>query len=249
LAVFEGLFPLGTYFHYEFLESRSDPGLVLHIEINKTQDITRASDSWPYIRRGAQSLRVNNPEMLRRLEYSKGISSFEAELTNVPKEVVTGSDVIADFIQEVVPTSTPENWLKKQSLLRDGRPAVAGLLLFADEPQAALPKRCGIKIYRYKTREAEGFRSALAFDPVTIEGALYNQIREAVRVTTEHTEAIPKLGEDSLEAIKYLRRHFMRLSQTLSCTATTASPTTFTSAFSTIALRFKARAGCPLILP
>mgnify|MGYP007080239397 CR=1 FL=1 len=106
-------------------------------------------------------------------------------------------------IKEVIPTSQPEVWLKKHVLIRDEKPTVAGVLLFADEPQSLIPKRCGIKIYRYKTREPEGFRSALAFDPKTIEGCLYNQIKEAVSTTTEIAENIPRLGDDALEQIKY----------------------------------------------
>lgn len=203
VALFDRLFALGTDFHYEFLESTQHPGLVLHVDINKTQDIMRASNEMPYVRRGAQSMPVDSPEMLRRLEYSKGVASFESELTNSDPAIVVESDVITAFIEQVVPTSTPEAWLKKQALIRDSRPSVAGLLLFADEPQAALPKRCGIKVYRYKTREAEGFRGALAFDPETVEGSLYSQIKEAVRITTEHTERVPKLGEEALEPIKY----------------------------------------------
>jgi hypothetical protein len=64
------------------------------------------------------------------------------------------SDVTTAFIKEVVPTAEP--WLRKQILLREDRPTVAGILLFADEPQAVLPKHCGIKVYWYKTSEAEG---------------------------------------------------------------------------------------------
>lgn len=203
VAVFDKLFPLGTDFQYEFLESESEAGLVLHVEVNKTQDIIRASNGLPYVRRGAQSLPVNSPEGLKRLEYTKGITSFETELTNVPVEVVVESESIAKFIREVVPTSTAEGWLKKQVLIRNDRPTVAGVLLFSDEPQAAIPKRCGIKVYRYKTKEAEGFRGALAFNPETVEGSLYDQIHTAVKVTTDHTEKIPKLGEDALETIKY----------------------------------------------
>lgn len=203
VALFDKLFPLGTDFSYEFLESEFDPGLVLHIEINKTQEIMRASNDLPYIRRGAQSLPVNSPEMLKRLEYAKGVASFETETTNVPVEVISESDMIRKFISEVVPTSTPKSWLKKQVLVRGNRPTVAGVLLFSDEPQAAIPKRCGIKVYRYKTKEQEGFRGALAFDPETVEGPLYDQIHAAVRITTDHTEKIPKLGEDALETIKY----------------------------------------------
>jgi ATP-dependent DNA helicase RecG len=79
LQIFEQLFPLGADFLYEFLKSDSHTGLVLHAQVNKTQAIMKASNGIPYIRRGAQSLPVDTPEKLRRLEYSKGISSFETE--------------------------------------------------------------------------------------------------------------------------------------------------------------------------
>ena len=56
--------------------------------------------------------------------------------------------MVREFIEHVVPSAKPEEHLKKQSLIRDGKVTVAALLLFADEPQAALPKHCGIKVYR-----------------------------------------------------------------------------------------------------
>jgi ATP-dependent DNA helicase RecG len=203
LQIFEALFPLGTDFQYEFLRCDAYSGLVLHVQINKTQSIMRASNGIPYVRRGAQSLPISTPDALRRLEYCKGISSFESESTNAAKEVVVDSPVTKDFVRQVVPTSKPEEWLKKQTLLRENKPVVAGVLLFAEEPQAELPKRCGIKVYRYKTTESEGFRDALAFDPKTIEGCLYQQIKNTVSLTTEITESIPKLGTQALESIKY----------------------------------------------
>lgn len=203
IQIFEALFPLGTDFHYEFLRADGRRGVVLHVQVLKSQQIVRASNGLPYIRRSAQCLPVNTEEALRRLEYNKGIAKFEDELTNVSKEVVTESDVLSMFVANVVPTSTPEGWIRKQAMLRNDKPTVAGLLLFSDEPQAVLPKRCGVKVYRYKTKEAEGFREALAFTPKTVEGCLYQQIRETVRLTTEITESIPRMGETSLEAIKY----------------------------------------------
>jgi ATP-dependent DNA helicase RecG len=203
LQIFEQLFPLSTDFQYEFLRCDSKNGLVLHVQINKTQGIVRASNNLPYVRRGAQSLPVDTAEKLKRLEYSKGITSFESEPTNSDKELITTSVVVKAFIEDVVPTAEPEAWLRKQSLLREDRPTVAGLLLFSDEPQAALPKRCGIKVYRYKTREAEGFREVMEFTPKTVEGCLYQQIKGAVDLTKKVTESIPKMGTESLEAIKY----------------------------------------------
>ena len=205
LQSFERLFPLGTDFQYEFLRCDRRPGLVLHAQINRTQSIMKAVDGNPYVRRGAQNLPVATAEALRRLEYSKGVASFEKEPVKVSKDLIVDSPITRGFLKHVVPTAEPEPWLRKQTLVSDDRPTVAGVLLFAEEPQAPLPKRCGIKVYRYKTREREGFRDVLGFDPITIEGGLYQQIKEAVRVTIEITESIPRMGNDSLEKIQYPR--------------------------------------------
>ncbi len=199
----EKYFPLGTDFQYEFLRAGAFPGLVLHLQINKAQGIIKASNSIPYVRRGAQSLPVQTPEEIKRLEYAKGITTFETEPINAPKEVLIESRVIKDFVEQVVPTTTPEKWLRKQVLLREERPTVAGVLLFAEEPQALIPKHCGIKVYRYKTTEPEGTRETLAFDPMTIEGDLYAQIKAAVAATKNIVESIPKLGESALQTVNY----------------------------------------------
>lgn len=203
LQSFERLFPLGTDFQYEFLRCDERPGVVLHVQVSRTQQIMKAADGQPYVRRGAQSIPVETADGLRRLEYAKGVTSFEGEPVNATKELIVESSVTGQFLTYVIPSAEPEPWLRKQGLIRDDRPTVGGLLLFAEEPQAALPKRCGIKLYRYKTQDKEGFRDVLAFNPITIEGCLYDQIREAVRATTEIAEGIPRMGEDSLEKIQY----------------------------------------------
>ena len=61
----------------------------------------------------------------------------------------------------------------------------AGILLFAEVPQAVLPKRSGIKVYRYKTSAKEGTRDTLDGNPVSIEGHAYVQIADAVKLTAE----------------------------------------------------------------
>lgn len=203
LNLFEQLFPLGTDFQYEFLQAESRSGLVLHVQVNKTRAIMRASNRIPYIRRGASSLPVETAEAIKRLEYSKGLTSFEDEAVNIDPELVTESEVAQWFIKTVIPDATPQAWVKKQALIRGGKPTVAGTLLFADEPQASLPKHSGVKIYRYKTNEAEGFREALDFTPETIEGCLYHQIRSAVKRTIELVEKIQRMGDRGLEPIKY----------------------------------------------
>lgn len=204
IQVFDGLFPTGTEFQFEFLRCEGLPGLVLHAAVNKTRGVTLASNNVPYLRRGAQSLPQNTNELRRRLEYAKGIHSFESESTNADLLTIAESDIVREFIANVVPTAKPDEYLKKQALIREGKATVAGVLLFADEPQAIIPKHCGIKIYRFKTNATEGFREAEAFIPKTVEGCLYKQIRSAVSLTTELIQQIPKMGIGSdFEHIQY----------------------------------------------
>lgn len=203
LQIFTELFPFGNYFIYEFLLTDDEPSLVLHISINKTNGITKASDSVPYVRKGAQNIPVKSLEDLKRLEYDKGITTFERQTLNIPKELIVDSEVSKEFIKEVIPSSTPEIWLKKQILLFNELPTVAGVLLFSDEPQAALSKQSGVKVYRYKTTDKDGRRENLAFDPLTIEGPIYHQIYAAVRQTKQIVEDIKILTDKGLEKINY----------------------------------------------
>ena len=106
-------------------------------------------------------------------------------------------------MMQVVPSGEPDEWLRKQNLITDGKPTAAGVLLFSDEPQTALPKRSAIKIYQYKTKADEGSRETLAFDPITIEGCAYDQIKEAVQKTKEVVEKMKRLGEEGLEGVSY----------------------------------------------
>jgi ATP-dependent DNA helicase RecG len=203
LQAFHNTFPLGKDFQYEFVRCLKRKGVVLHVQVSRTQGITKATDRKAYMRLGAQNMPQDTPEQLRRLEYAKGVVSFEGHPVPAAKEVIIGSPVTKEFIDFVVPKAEPEAFLRKQQLIVDEMPTVGGLLLFADEPQAVLPKRCGVKVYRYKTQDETGFRDVLSFIPITVEGCLYNQIKKAVEVTISEVEKIKRMGEHGLENISY----------------------------------------------
>jgi ATP-dependent DNA helicase RecG len=203
MQAFERYFPLGKDFQYEFMRCPARKGVVLHVTVSRTQGVITATDGKPYIRRGAQNLPQQKNEELRRLEYTKGVISFEGHTVNAAKELIVDSPVTKEYLNYVVPSAQPSAWLRKQSLIVNDMPTVAGLLLFAAEPQAQLPKRCGIKVYRYETHEAEGYREVLTFIPITVEGCLYRQIKEAVSVTVTEVEKIQRLGPTGLEKVKY----------------------------------------------
>ncbi|MEG4572579.1 ATP-binding protein [Microcoleus sp. N3A4] len=203
LQIFEQFFPLGDGYSYTFLRAEGHPGRVLQVTILKSRGVVEASDGIPYLRRSAQTLPITTPQALERLKLDKGIESFEKRTIDVEIEVIKDSQVMSEFINAVVPTTDAELWLKKQQLIQRNKPIIAAILLFADEPQAVFPKHCGVKIYRYKTKDSEGTRDTLDFSPITIEGCLYDQIKKAVTTTIEIIEKIPKVGLHGLEQIQY----------------------------------------------
>ena len=203
IQVLESLSPLGTHYKISFMQAKGLHGLVCQIIIFKTKAIITATNGFAYVRRGAQNRKVEGDEALARLRLDKGIVSFETETVDIPPERITNSSSLIGFMIDVVPSAEPEDWTRKQNLLTAaGKPTVAGVLLFDDEPQAALPKRSAIKVYRYKTKK-EGERDTLVFDPITIEGCLYEQIDAAVTKTKSLVEEISRLGEKGLESVIY----------------------------------------------
>lgn len=202
IQTIQGLSPLGSHFDATFLSNPNSNGLVLLLTIFKSRDVIAASNGAVYIRKGAQKLPVKDEAALQALKYNKGILSFENELTDAEEELITNSETVIDFLISVVPTAEPEKWVRKQRLLREDRPTVAGVMLLADEPQAVLPKRSAVKIFRYKTKE-EGERDALVFDPLTIDGPAVELIYAAVDKVKEIVEGIEKLGPSGLEKVIY----------------------------------------------
>jgi len=201
IQVFEKLFPLGDNFSYNFLHFNDS--YVLKIEIKKNKDIIVANDGEIYKRRSAQNLKITSQEEIERLKLDKGLYSFEDNTLDIPVEFVSDSLSIYEFMIEIIPTNEPLAWLKKQLLILGDKPKVSAVLLFSDEPQAALPKQSAIKIYKYRTKAIEGTRETLDFDPISIEGNLYNIIRESVTKVKEIIESSKILDEYGLQSVNY----------------------------------------------
>jgi len=138
--------PLADFISTSFLECDGETGLVLKIEILRNGAITRSTEGIPYIRKGAQKLPVDTEEGLERLRLDKGIASYEDYKVPAEIDTIENSEVTIQFLLEIVPTAEPEPWLRKQRFIVDQNPTVAGVLLFADEPQALLPKRTAIRV-------------------------------------------------------------------------------------------------------
>lgn len=191
-----------SYYDIDYLIYPPCGTYVMKVCVFKTQSIVKTTDGKIFVRRGAQSLPVDTPEKIRRLELDKGITSYENEPVGESQiSDAAESEIFADFSNAIVPQTEPYSWLKKQRLTVNDKLTVAGELLFADEPQICLPKRSSIKIFRYKT-SGEADRDMLAGQPITVEGCAYQQIYDAVAKTKEIIETIKKIGS-GFEMIQY----------------------------------------------
>lgn len=187
---------------FSFLEAESRNGLLLLIEIEKAAAIVKTSGDDVYLRRGAQSIKQDSDEKVRRIEIDKGLFKFENTKTQSDADALGNTETVISFMLDVVPAAEPGEWLQKQKLTLEGKTTIAGELLFSDEPQVEIPK-AAIKIYRYKTQESEGTRKTLDFDPEAVEGCAYSMIYSAVSRVKEVTENIPILGATGFEKIAY----------------------------------------------
>jgi ATP-dependent DNA helicase RecG len=201
-SVLQNIDPLSSNHTAEFVRNDNQHGAILHLTIFKSQSIITSTDGKAYIRRSASSLPVSEGDALERLKFEKEIKSFEDERTNADIDDVTNSEVIISFLLDVVPTGEPEDWVRKQRLAVDDNPTVAGVLLYSDSPQSTLPKRSAVKLLRYQTKQ-EAERDFLAFDPITIEGPIYDLIYSSVDKVKEIIEGIEKAGPTGMEKVIY----------------------------------------------
>jgi ATP-dependent DNA helicase RecG len=201
IQAFEVVSPFGEDLDGEFLRAAGRRGLVLHINARKSRFVRMATDGKVYRRLGASSLPVVGEEALKLLRRQKGLESFEDETLSIPLTEVTNSLPVLEYLISAVPTAEPEIYLRGQYLVHGDRPTVAAVLLFAERPQAALPKRCGVKIYRYSSEESS--RERLVQDPITVEGHLYSQIYEAVESTVALISEAAFLDADGLRTVRY----------------------------------------------
>lgn len=198
--------PPPVEFAYLFIDGLEAKGMVLLARVLKSENVHKTSGGTYKVRKGPQNLTITDVEV-QNLRLSKGLISFEEQLVGgVTPEEISAEPELIEFLASYSPRTAPEEFLRKERLVRpDGdtkRPTYAGVLLFAENPQAALPKKCSIKITRYATSEAAPSREHLQ-QQATIDGPLYSQIARAVQEISRMIESVSVLGPAGLEKPKY----------------------------------------------
>ncbi|MEZ0148116.1 MAG: ATP-binding protein [Candidatus Reddybacter sp.] len=195
--------PFGNHIIIEFLKCGGLLGYVLHITVKKVKEIVKSTKGEVFVRVNAGKIKLDTDDKIKRLELDKGLVTFEDEWVDVKADRVENSLSILNFLINVIPNAEPLTYLNNQELIQIGQCKVSGVLLFCDEPAVYLPKRCSVKIMRYRTKDDDIGREFLDGIPTTIEGDVYNLVYSAVSKTVEIVERIKKLGAKGMENISY----------------------------------------------
>lgn len=144
-------------------------------------------------------------EQITELGFAKGARSYEnMKLPELTAEQIVESEELRTFLQDLLPTAEPLDFAVNQHLLdqKDWSPLVAGILLFAGNPSAALPRKCGVRISRYETRVDDPERDHLK-ESYYVEGPAYKLIQDSVAKITAMLSGMSKLTEHGTEKVDY----------------------------------------------
>lgn len=195
----------GLRLRTEFLSCVNFSGLVLRIFLEKGLDVHQTTAGEVFVRFGAQKLKLKDPQKVMELKFAKGASKYEEQnLPALNTEIIEHGKELQIFLAGYSPSTDSLDFIVKQNLVdaNNWTPKVSGALLFADEPQAVMPTKCGIKIIRYETREEEPERDHLASSK-TVEGPLYPLIKSAVDTIKEEMSKVSVWTTEGLRTLSY----------------------------------------------
>lgn len=170
---------------YEFLKSDARDTFVLQVFIERSADVNKTADGKVYQRASAQSLPLT-ANQITELGFAKGARSYEnMKLPDLNSEEIVDAAELKSFLADYSPLTDPLNYVVNQHLVEvtQWTPLVAGVLLFGDNPSAMLPRKCGVRISRYETREDDPERDHLK-ESHYIEGPSYRLIHDSVNKIT-----------------------------------------------------------------
>lgn len=189
---------------YEILSCPGRNGLVLRIFVERGAEVNRTADGTVYQRYGAQCLPLAL-DRVTELSFAKGAQSYEnMKVTGALPEVIVEAKEIRSFLADYSPHTDPLDFTVNQHLvdMKDWTPLVAGVLLFANSPPSVLPRKCGVRISRYETREEDPERDHLK-ESFYLEGPLYPLIHESVSKITEILSSLTKWTEEGMKTVEY----------------------------------------------
>ncbi len=127
-------------------QATTEDGLAFSIVVNRSPELHSLADGRVLVRTGSENRPLSGDE-IRQLAATKSTGDFEAELTPAAHRDDFDDRVIEEFIEKWQERnhrewSRPVDELLQEmgALTEEGRPTVAGVLLFASNPQVFLPQ-------------------------------------------------------------------------------------------------------------
>jgi len=148
-------------------------------------DTVHSYNNATYIRAGSQSRQIGAQE-IHRLCLKRGVQSYVNEPVDVPVELLV-TQWWEKYASQRQLTREAAEAMKHVGLMvktesGQWQPTVAAVLLFAEEPNGLLNRKCSIRIFHYRGHAIEyGPNPNLAKRPVTISGPILSQIEQATR--------------------------------------------------------------------
>lgn len=187
-------------FSIEWLQIAGDKarGIACAVTVQKSEDVHRTSDGTVWTRRGASTVRLAGSEVTD-LTLSKGARSYEDQLLGDYglADLVVEAE-LSFFLRSYSPATSAEDLAIKQRLIdRDTTFAtVSSAILYAENPSASVPKRCGVKVARYETKDVEGGRDQLFGTPISIEGPARQVIDQTLLEVARMIEGVSAMRPD-----------------------------------------------------
>jgi len=189
-------------------------GEMAFVHVPKSEVMHSLVDGGTYARFGAQNRQLSASE-ITELSLRRGVQSAVDIPVDVPVELLE-TQSWREYARQRKLTRPFEESLRHLGLVvRDpsGKwvPTVAAVLLFAEHPGGLLQRKCTIRILHYRGHEAEYDPDTnLAGPPVTVDGPLLRQIREATETV------LAELGRGvqmSVRGIEFRQRYPSRVVQ------------------------------------
>lgn len=187
-------------YQLEWLQVDAQPelGLAALVSVLKSPDVHRTSKNEVWVRRGAQSLRIDGQAVID-LQLSKGARSYEDQmLERYQLEDLVAEAELAGFLANVSPATQPAVFANRERLVdrETGNASVAAAILFAESPSAVIPRKTAVKVARYETKEPVPERKHLAATPLTIEGPARVLIDETLRQVADLVQSVSIMEPD-----------------------------------------------------
>jgi ATP-dependent DNA helicase RecG len=172
-------------------EAAAEEGTVFAIVVNRSPELHSLTDGRVLIRAGMENRPLSGGE-IRQLAATKSTGDFEAELAPGARREDFDDEVIAEFTakweerQQRDWTRSVDDLLTAMGALdEEGRPTVAGILLFASNPQAFLPQS-GLTFVKFVGNQPRGEDGQLGYGRrEEIGGPLARIIQRAWQVVGE----------------------------------------------------------------